>query len=421
MEGKHKALLLLTCLCLLVTSINGIVDLSVKLRQTFTASAISDYDERLTVKVRCSSGRPSYAWWLMWCGLKATCSWHESLWRLAWRVGSQEVTTVENALTITVTGSNIQSPVSVDYYIEAKKPDGTALGKTLEASGASCSVGGSLTDSTGSVDIDQHLSSLGLATDQDQTVDYWVWVRVTATGLISGQQLVAEVGPVEFDSVFYDYGTYVTESFIPEEDAFGIEYYPDIVYDRFDLDVGCDTTLKRMWACLKHSLSGVSDVQSATLKLYVFDIADSGSPIRIWRCTSDWSESSLCWNTMPSAVDTGISTGNIDSKGWVSIDVTSIVQAWVNGTYDNYGLMLRGRELDEGDGHIRIYSSEADSNQLYFEVTYLSWTASWSWYPLPLSVVSLPIGRQLFWGLIIGLACFTLVVKLSKPKGGRKR
>ena len=74
MEEKHRALLLLTCLALLVTSVNGIVDLGIKLQQTFRASAVSDYGERLSIKVRCSSGRPSYAWWLAWSTLKATLS-----------------------------------------------------------------------------------------------------------------------------------------------------------------------------------------------------------------------------------------------------------------------------------------------------------------------------------------------------------
>jgi len=436
-KRSHRALLLLTCLCLLVTSINGIVDLSIKLRQTFTASAISDYDERLTVKVRCSSGRPSFAWWLAWSTLKATCSWHEGLWRLAWRVGSQKVTTVENALTITVTGSNIESPVTVNYYIEAKKPDGTVLGKTIDVTGASCNVGGSISDSTGSVDIDQHLSSLGLNTTQDQTIDYYVWVKVTATGLISGETLTAEVGPIEFDSVFYDYGVEQTETYQVSktgddvtyngrDDVVELEGRPrlgDINSYAYDLQIG----LRFRGVTIPQG----ADISSAYLKLYTDDSA--GDPVILieGEDVGDASPFDTAGSNFTSRTRTAASvewnpstwgTGN-----WVqSPDIASIVSEitgrsdWASGNSMVFFLSWRDDEPDyQYEAWRRIVDRDSSALEAAkFTVTYLDWSASWSWYPLPLSIVSLPIGRQLFWGLVIGLVCFTAIVKLS---GRRER
>jgi len=424
MEGKHKALLLLTAICLLVTSINGVVDLSIKLRQTFTASAISDYDERLTVKVRCSSGRPSFAWWLAWSTLKATCSWHEGLWRLAWRVGSQVVSKVENAITIQVTGSNIESQVTVDYYIEAKKPDGTALGKTLDVTGASCNVGGSISDSTGDMDIASHLSDLGLSTTQDQTVDYWVWVRVTATGLISGQQLVAEVGPIEFDSVTFDYGEEKTEN-IGHDTIEGSTagFNIECMIDGLKVTAVHSGKLLSISAYVEKSSDYTGD---GYIKFALYSADESGNP------------GDLIAETEQGQVTT-------TSETWITLSFTDPPQVTAG---EDYYLCVWGGPSD-GDSTwneytVRFYGSATSFYKggagwggawpdpmgsvnsltynflIYGTVEYVDWSASWSWYPLPLSIVSLPIGRQILWGLVIGLACFTLVVKLSKPRGGRR-
>ncbi len=431
MEGKHRALLLLTCLALLVTSVNGIVDLGIKLQQTFRASAVSDYGERLSIKVRCSSGRPSYAWWLAWSTLKATCSWNPTLWRLAWRVGSQVVSTVENAVTIQVSGSNIESPVTVDYWIEARKPDGTVLGKTLQASGISCNVGGSVSDGTGSIDIDQHLSDLGLSTTEDQTVDYYVYVKVTAVGLISGQQLVVEIGPVEFDSVTYDYGSknWVNRGY----------------WDTADItDVGIEDRIILYRAPKSASISYKATVKSISAYLVIKDGYDGGKvKCALYEYISSEDAGQLIASTEELTVPAG------PYEGWFTFNFTGNQPEIELDKY--YYIAIWGEDDKDGVRNLKIaYNTATDIDKglrvdrtygawpseltnelagydrdycLYYTAVYYDWSASWSWYPLPLSVVSLPIGRQLFWGLVIGLSCFAAIVKLTPKRrgGGRKR
>ena len=417
MEGKHRALLLLTCLALIVTSLNGMVDLAVKLNQTFRASAVSDYGERLSVKVRCSSGRPSYAWWLMWCSLKATCSWNPTLWRLAWRVGGSVVTNVENAVTITVSGSNIESPVTVDYYIEARKPDGTVLGKTLDVTGASCNVGDSISDSTGSVDIDQHLSSLGLSTTQDQTVDYYVWVKVMATGLISGETLTAEVGPVEFDSVTYDYGTQTTHVYYANADTWVYEYAPTNNYGTSStMNAGLSGNGKKEWILVNFTLpSGLTADGVCSCTMYLRKESSGSGTFTVYRVTGDWSETAVNWYSKPGYTTVNGSSADLPSSypTWVSWDVTQLLKdALKSGSV--YGFYVQSSASGTQ------FDTRESSYDPYISLTYFDWTASWSWYPLPLSIVSMPIGRQLFLGLVIGLTCFAAIVKLA-PRGGMRK
>ncbi len=440
MEGKHRALLLLTCLALLVTSLNGIVDLSVKLRQTFTASAINDYDERLTVKVRCNSGRPSFAWWLAWSTLKATCSWHEGLWRLAWRVGGNMVTTVENAVTITVTGSNIETPVSVDYYIEARKPDGTVLGKTLQASGVPCYVGEGISASTGSVSINTHLSSLGLSTTCDQTVDYYVYVKVTAVGLISGRQLVVELGPIKFDTITYDY-IQVTNYLVYASTSDGWQgYVKEGSSSAYPIQDHGDEVLFGGIYSAWFSFPDVDIPQGATilsahLGFISADNSYGNAPLKIVGYKGfTWYGSKIdtyddYWRLDRTSAYVMWTPGSwYDGNAYNSTDISAIVQEIVNlgrwGSGSDMTIFVQTEDTSSSARRVDgvLFGAEV---KYYLTRLYVSYsTSTASWYPLPLSVVSLPIGRQLFWGLVIGLVCFAAIVKLTpllRRGGGRKR
>jgi len=356
----------------------------------------------------------------MWQTMKMTCSLNPSLWRLAWRIGGDVVSHVENSLTVTVTGSNIQSPVTVDYYIEARKPDGTVLGKTLDIQGASCSVGGSISNSTGQVSIDSHLSDLGLATNQDQTVDYYVYVKVTATGLISGEQLVAEVGPVKFDSVTYDYGTsnWVTMG------------WPD----KTGSTVGVEG---RIWLC--RSTRDTSNDNNATAKsISVYLRVGSGYSGKVKCALYEYVALNDAGELIASTEEktiTGPYTGWVtfnftDSQPEVELDKFYYLAVWAEDDGDGTQEIKIDYAGTATQRVCRVTASYGEwpspltgevgydrTNRIYLTAVYHDWTASWSWYPLPLSVVSLPIGRQLLWGVVIGLTCFAAMVKLLRRRG----
>ncbi|MFW6136151.1 MAG: DNRLRE domain-containing protein, partial [Chloroflexota bacterium] len=70
--------------------------------------------------------------------------------------------------------------------------------------------------------------------------------------------------------------------------------------------------------------------------------------------TEDWVESTVTWNTRPDAGDP-TTTASVEAElGYVSLDVTDIVQAWHN--VPHYGLVLSGPELP----HSREFGSRED-------------------------------------------------------------
>jgi len=64
--------------------------------------------------------------------------------------------------------------------------------------------------------------------------------------------------------------------------------------------------------------------------------------INLHRITADWGENSVTWNTFAGSYDhlNIIGSFSADSVGWHSVDMTSLVQAWVAGIYPNYGILL---------------------------------------------------------------------------------
>jgi len=83
-------------------------------------------------------------------------------------------------------------------------------------------------------------------------------------------------------------------------------------------------------------------VDSATLTLYLSDIAAAGS-ISLRAITSSWSESTVTWSNQPpaEAVATAVHALTLaDEASVVSIDVTSAVQRWADGSLADAGFLI---------------------------------------------------------------------------------
>ncbi|MCD4733419.1 DNRLRE domain-containing protein [bacterium] len=78
-------------------------------------------------------------------------------------------------------------------------------------------------------------------------------------------------------------------------------------------------------------------VVSATLWLYI-DWSPGGVN-NLGAANSEWDEDGINWNNRP-----GARPGIIDycpgSDRWAQVDVTSYVQNWLDGTWENYGFLL---------------------------------------------------------------------------------
>ena len=85
-----------------------------------------------------------------------------------------------------------------------------------------------------------------------------------------------------------------------------------------------------------------TNVAKATLKLYVNTVPAAGS-FNVDYVTSTWTETGITYNDSPTLGNTlvsGVSLASSNVKQYLLIDVTTALQAWLNGTQTNHGLAL---------------------------------------------------------------------------------
>ena len=87
--------------------------------------------------------------------------------------------------------------------------------------------------------------------------------------------------------------------------------------------------------------------------------------VYVHRVQSDWSASSISWNTQPSVDDylkydykyIPIHDNKTSSPEWQSWEITSLVQEWYSGEKPNYGIALYASNESKGSGRAMFYSS----------------------------------------------------------------
>jgi len=87
--------------------------------------------------------------------------------------------------------------------------------------------------------------------------------------------------------------------------------------------------------------SGTS-VEEATLKLYVNSVTTAGS-FNVYNVLGSWAENTITWNLSPtygSAVASNVTLTTASKNQYILVDVTSAVQAWLNGSETNDGIAL---------------------------------------------------------------------------------
>ena len=123
---------------------------------------------------------------------------------------------------------------------------------------------------------------------------------------------------------------------------------------------------------LKFDLSGftdANDIQDATLRLFLRD-ADPNGAVSVRRVTDDWNTSNLLYSESvdPTSLGTIVTQEVNDPTGfYYELDLTSLVQDWVDGTFDNFGLRLSGSE--GFNGTFRGFDSSTGLNPPQLVVT----------------------------------------------------
>ena len=102
---------------------------------------------------------------------------------------------------------------------------------------------------------------------------------------------------------------------------------------------------------------------SATLHIYNYFA--NGQTINIYAVQSPWEECVATWNTPPAISTVSEGSFSTSAVGWLSADVTGLVNKWLNGTIDNYGLLLSttGTNLEQFD-------SREGTNVPYISIVY---------------------------------------------------
>ncbi|HQO21198.1 MAG TPA: DNRLRE domain-containing protein [Acidobacteriota bacterium] len=86
-----------------------------------------------------------------------------------------------------------------------------------------------------------------------------------------------------------------------------------------------------------------STINTATLELYASSAPTTGLTLNVHRITGTWTEPGVTWTNQPaynSTVDASLAGGT--TTGWKIWNIASLVQDWVDGTSDNYGLIVKG-------------------------------------------------------------------------------
>ncbi len=134
---------------------------------------------------------------------------------------------------------------------------------------------------------------------------------------------------------------------------------------------------------LQYDLSAYAGytVNSATLYMYRYYKYSSGTlSADVHRVTVPWLEGEATWNSAKTGVTWSQAGGDYDPtviannvlpsttiNAWFSWDITDLVQDWVDGTYDNEGLLVKQTSF-AGYTYSAFYSKEYGSNASYIDL-----------------------------------------------------
>jgi hypothetical protein len=155
---------------------------------------------------------------------------------------------------------------------------------------------------------------------------------------------------------------------------------------------GIDTTIDvksasgNRRALIEFNLSGISSsavISNATLYLYAENVANvQNESIAVYRLTQSWTEIGVTWNKYD-GITGWLTAGGDFSSNIMSLinvstekkdyawDITSLVQGWVNESYENYGLIVM--DILDGANQKSLTSSDGtnSTNHPKLAITYI--------------------------------------------------
>ncbi|MFH2109623.1 MAG: hypothetical protein ABIJ47_00020 [Candidatus Bathyarchaeota archaeon] len=443
----NDRILVLTLFVQTLILVNQVFTLSIYAQQSYQASMIpTDGGETLQVYIDTDTGRPRGILDRIFRYLRGQPELTSS-WLGAWMVDGVERTDAIVSISITVTGSNVLSTATVDYWIEGRPSGGGEPFKFLEATGQSVTVNGAALEDSDDRGIAGHLEAMSLATDQSWTIDYYVYVITEATGAVSGETLTSEITETKFDTKTYELYDPGTWTRIPVKKSDGYVGYARLETNTVTLldpttseDPSCAfgertpaAGLRQYtaWLCFQNNDAENSGYGSTMLpyvtagtliihEAYIRMQAKAASPaqhvtvnlndVTSWTSTGvdTWAEWLTRWgDRLPVNVTWNAPTFAEDSF-YNTTNIGPVVQALVDG------------RTVSSTGRMTFYIAAAGDAKTYWKAihgwyfgyaTWYRWPTlfiRWSgytasWYPLPpLSLASLPITLDvLAWSALI--------------------
>ncbi|MDY6918474.1 MAG: DNRLRE domain-containing protein [Chloroflexota bacterium] len=128
---------------------------------------------------------------------------------------------------------------------------------------------------------------------------------------------------------------------------------------------GNDAT-KDCRAYLEFDVSTIPSTAVVTMaRLGLFhDLSDAGAtngPVGAFEVTSDWDDEALIWIDIPTTAADPVDTVTLTmpaSHGFVFWEIDGLVQGWVDGSVDNYGVMLADVDESTSEGWKWFYSAD---------------------------------------------------------------
>lgn len=409
--------------------ITSIVNMSVTsyvlLNDRQTASMSPNSRESINIQVEADIGRPSPLTYF----LREMKSWFGT-----WYVDGSARSQATTGITISVTGSNIATNATVDYYIEAEASDASGNKyRFLTGNGTAVTVG-SLFEVTNQTTINNHMEAMGLSTTASHTINYYLYVEAEATGTVSGEPLTSEITKTPFDTVTYTYGTSVTETFTYSasgHDGYVREGDSYFTNSATALNAGdySDTLYDWGWWCHFSDLEIDQETIISSAYLRVRARYRDGSPtVHIQAEDSDYPSDPYSYVNWASKSRTTAyvewSPGTWTEAIWYqSPNLKSVVQevidrpGWGN-TNDNMCIIVTDHETGWNGAKNRLGAYSEDQGYSYspeLKITYISYGASWYDIP-PLSVVDLPITLEVCSILVIAVISAYILTDIRRRK-----
>ena len=115
-----------------------------------------------------------------------------------------------------------------------------------------------------------------------------------------------------------------------------------------------------------------TNIESAILRLYIEERATNDDiPIALHNLSASWGENTVTWNNKPSYLSPYNTSFTVNSAplGFIFVDVTSLVQGWINQKMDsNKGICMKN---NQNIGGVKRFSSQTANNPPTLIITYM--------------------------------------------------